>query len=153
MGERRVVAERVVGAPAEEVYGYIADDREHHRRFLPPAFTDVVAERGGRGAGTVARFRLTVGGRGREYRAVNAEPEPGRVLTEANAGTGSTTTFTVTPAGAENRVRVETAWPGLWNASWPRACSAGWTRTSWSASTGTRGSAAGRDRGGSDRPG
>ena len=112
MGERRVVAERVVGAPADEVYGYIADYREHHHRFLPPAFTDFVVEEGGRGAGTVVRFRLTVGGRGREYRAVVAEPEPGRVLTEADAGTGSTTTFTVTPAGGESRVRVETTWPG-----------------------------------------
>ena len=40
MGTVQVIAERVVHAPAEAVYGYIADMREHHHRFLPPAFSD-----------------------------------------------------------------------------------------------------------------
>ena len=41
------------GAPAEVVYGYLADMREHHPRFLPPAFEDFKVESGGVGAGTV----------------------------------------------------------------------------------------------------
>jgi hypothetical protein len=39
MGMISVFAERVVDAPAPTVYGYLADMREHHPRFLPPAFS------------------------------------------------------------------------------------------------------------------
>jgi len=33
-----VSAEGIVDAPADTVYRYLADMREHHPRFLPPAF-------------------------------------------------------------------------------------------------------------------
>ncbi len=39
MSELRVTAERLIDAPAELVYRLIADYREHHHRFLPPAST------------------------------------------------------------------------------------------------------------------
>jgi hypothetical protein len=55
-------AEGTVDAPADTVYGYIADMREHHPRFLPPAFSDLQVESGGVGAGTVTRFKLTRAG-------------------------------------------------------------------------------------------
>ena len=58
-----ISAEGPVEAPAETVYGYIADMREHHPRFLPPAFSDFRVESGGVGAGTVTRFKVTAGGR------------------------------------------------------------------------------------------
>src|SRR5215470_10736311 len=44
-----VSAEGMVDAPAETVYGYIADMREHHPHFLPPAFSDFQVESGGVG--------------------------------------------------------------------------------------------------------
>jgi hypothetical protein len=68
-----------VDAPADAVYRYIADMREHHPRFLPPAFSDFQVESGGIGAGTITRFTVTAGGRARQYRMQVAEPEPGRV--------------------------------------------------------------------------
>jgi hypothetical protein len=76
-----VSAEGAVDAPAETVYGYIADMREHHPRFLPPAFSDFQVESGGVGAGTVTRYKLTAGGRTREFRAkVESVPlSPGHV--------------------------------------------------------------------------
>jgi tRNA A37 threonylcarbamoyladenosine synthetase subunit TsaC/SUA5/YrdC len=37
MGKINVSAEGTVAAPAETVYGYIADMREHHPKFLPQA--------------------------------------------------------------------------------------------------------------------
>jgi uncharacterized membrane protein len=107
-----VSAEGTVDAPAETVYGYIADMREHHPRFLPPAFSDFHVESGGVGAGTVTRFKLTAGGRTREYRTKVAEPEPGRVLTESDTGSSSVTTFTVSPQGAASLVQISTAWDG-----------------------------------------
>jgi hypothetical protein len=102
----------VVDAPAETVYGYLADMREHHPRFLPPAFSDFQVESGGIGAGTVVRYKLTAGGRTREYRTRVAEPEPGRVLTESDLNSSAVTTFTVSPRDAASLVHISTAWDG-----------------------------------------
>jgi hypothetical protein len=69
--------------------------REHHPRFLPPAFSDFRVESGAVGAGTITRFKLTAGRRTREYRMQVAEPEPGRVLTAPStrmSSNGSTPT-------------------------------------------------------------
>ncbi|HEY2130643.1 MAG TPA: SRPBCC family protein [Streptosporangiaceae bacterium] len=107
-----VSAERTVGAPAPEVYGYIADMREHHPHFLPPAFSNFQVESGGVGAGTILRYKLTAGGRTRQYRTQIAEPEPGRVLTESDTGSTSVTTFTVIPESSACRVRISTTWQG-----------------------------------------
>ena len=112
----RASAEREISAPARRVYHYIADFRQHHHRFLPPAFSDFTVEIGGVGAGTVTRFSANLGGRRRTIRTRVAEPEPGRVLTETEVDTGMTTTFTVTPVGKTCRVQIETRWqpaPGL----------------------------------------
>jgi hypothetical protein len=105
-------AEAAVDAPADTVYRYLADMRDHHPRFLPPAFSDFQVESGGVGAGTVARYTLTAGGRRREYRMQVAEPEPGRVLTESDLNSTAVTTFTVSPRGGASLVRISTAWDG-----------------------------------------
>ena len=107
-----VSAERTVGAPAPEVYGYIADHREHHANFLPPAFSDFQVESGGVGAGTITRFKLTAGGRTRQLRTEVTEPEPGRVLIESDTLSSSVTTWTVTPEGNACQVRISTTWQG-----------------------------------------
>lgn len=112
MGTIHVSAERAIQAPPGVVYGYVADMRDHHPRFLPPVFSDFHVESGGVGAGTVTRFKLNAGGRSREYRMQVAEPEPGRVLTESDTDSSLVTTFTVEPEGAGSRVRISTAWEG-----------------------------------------
>ena len=112
MGTIHVRAEREIAAPAETVYGYIADNREHHPNFLPEAFSNFQVESGGVGDGTVTRFRITAGGRSREYRMAVAEPQPGRVLTESDTGSTLVTTFTVSPQGPASRVQIETTWEG-----------------------------------------
>ena len=112
MATIHVSAERAVEAPADTVYGYLADMREHHPRFLPPAFSAFEVESGGVGDGTITRFRVTAGGRSRDYRMKVAEPEPGRVLSESDTGSTLVTTFTVTPEGATSRVRITTTWEG-----------------------------------------
>ncbi|HUE25378.1 MAG TPA: SRPBCC family protein [Solirubrobacteraceae bacterium] len=111
MATINVSAERSIEAPADAVYGYISD-HEHHARFLPPAFSDFEVESGGVGAGTITRFKITAGGRTREYRMQVAEPEPGRVLTESDTGSTLVTTWTVTPEGGRSRVRIATTWEG-----------------------------------------
>jgi hypothetical protein len=112
MGTILVSAERTVDAPASDVYGYFADMREHHPRFLPRAFSDFRVESGGVGAGTITRFTVTAGGRTRQYRMTVAEPEPGRVLTESDTDSSLVTTTTVTPQGSGSLVRISTAWDG-----------------------------------------
>jgi ribosome-associated toxin RatA of RatAB toxin-antitoxin module len=113
MGTLVASAERQVGAPADEVYRYIADHREHHPHFLPPAFSDFEVVSGGVGAGTVTRFKVTAGGRTREYQMTVAEPEPGRVMTETDSTSTLVTTWTVTPRDdAASTVRLSTTWQG-----------------------------------------
>ena len=115
MAHIHVAAERPIAAPAERVYHYIADFREHHHRFLPPAFSDFQVEQGGVGAGTVVCFTVTSGGRPRAFRSLVSEPVPGRVLMETDTYSGAVTTFSVAPEGAGSRVRIATSWraPGL----------------------------------------
>jgi uncharacterized protein YndB with AHSA1/START domain len=107
-----VSAEGRVDAPADTVYRYLADMREHHPHFLPPAVSDFEVESGGFGAGTITRFKVNAGGRSRAYRMQVAEPEPGRVLTEADTNSSLVTTFTVTPEDGASRVQIATTWEG-----------------------------------------
>jgi hypothetical protein len=104
-------AERRIDAPARRVYGYIADFRQHHPRFLPSQFSDLEIETGGVGAGTVHRFRMTLGGRTTDYRVRVGEPQPGRVLIESDPARRMLTTFTVErePDGS-SLVRIDTCW-------------------------------------------
>ncbi len=110
----RAIAEAVISAPAERAYRAIADFRGEHSKFLPPAFSRFQVEEGGVGAGTIVSFRMTVGGRSRDYRSAVTEPEPGRVLTESDLNSSAVTTFTVAPERGDEhcRVRIETTWQG-----------------------------------------
>ncbi len=110
---RNVISvEGTVNAPADTVYRYLADMRDHHPRFLPPAFSDFKVESGGVGDGTVIRFRMTAGGRTREYRMKVEETEPGQLITESDMNSSAVTTFTVSPRGGASLVTISTAWDG-----------------------------------------
>ncbi|HEY2521898.1 MAG TPA: SRPBCC family protein [Streptosporangiaceae bacterium] len=112
MGVIEVKAERTVNAPAEAVYGYIRD-MHTHAKFLPPAFSDFHVESGGVGAGSVTRFKVTAGGRTREYHMTVDEPEPGRVLRESDNDSSLITRFTVDPAvSGTSMVQISTTWQG-----------------------------------------
>jgi uncharacterized protein YndB with AHSA1/START domain len=104
-------AGRVIDAPAVDVYGYLADMHQH-QRFLPPAFSDFRVEEGGVGAGTMTRFKVTAGGRTRQYRMQVTEPEPGRKLVETDTDSSLVTTFTVDPKGEKSLVNITTNWDG-----------------------------------------
>ena len=111
MGKITVVQEGAVGAPAELTYRLIADD-EHHRQILPEGFSDFEVLEGGVGAGTLHSFKVSAGGRVREYVMRVDEPEPGRVITETDQNSSLVTTFTVTPEGERCVVRIQTQWNG-----------------------------------------
>jgi uncharacterized protein YndB with AHSA1/START domain len=111
MAKVEASAERTIDAPAGQVYGYLADMHQHPR-FLPPAFSDFKVEEGGVGAGTVTSFKVTAGGRTRDYRMRVTEPEPGRTLVESDANSSLVTTFNVEPQGDKSLVRISTRWDG-----------------------------------------
>lgn len=113
MGVNSVSVGGLVGAPPADVFRYIADMNNHHPHFLPPAFSDFQVVSGGVGAGTVTTFKLTAGGRTRDFRMTATEPEPGRLLVETDANSSSVTTFTVDPvAGGTSTVTIGTEWQG-----------------------------------------
>src|SRR5215510_10711701 len=102
-----------IGAPADRLYGIIADYRNGHPRILPPAFTGLTVEAGGVGAGTRIRVGMRVLGRVMTFPAEVSEPNPGRVLVERNFGDRpSVTTFTVDRLDpARSRVTISTELP------------------------------------------
>jgi uncharacterized protein YndB with AHSA1/START domain len=111
MAKVQASAERTIDAPADAVYGYLADMHQHPR-FLPPAFSDFQVVEGGVGAGTVTTFAVTAGGRTRNYRMNVTEPAPGRTLVESDANSSLVTTFSVEPQGGKSLVRIHTSWDG-----------------------------------------
>lgn len=112
MATIEVSTDRIIQAPADVVYGLVAGLAEHRPHYLPSAFSDYAVESGGTGAGTVVRFRITTGGRSRDYEMRVGEPEPGRVLTESDTRSSLVTTFTVIPNDAISRVKLTTTWEG-----------------------------------------
>jgi uncharacterized protein YndB with AHSA1/START domain len=111
MAKVEASAERTIDAPADAVYGYLADMNQHPR-FLPPAFSDFKVEEGGVGAGTVTSFVITAGGRQRSYRTRITEPVPGRTLVESDTKSSLVTTFNVEPQDGKSLVRISTSWDG-----------------------------------------
>lgn len=112
MATLEATADRIVHAPADLVFGFVAGLEEHRPHYLPEAYGEYEVVSGGTGAGSVVRFRITAGGRSRAYEMTVAEPEPGRVLTESDAHSSLVTTYTVLPNDAESRVRISTTWKG-----------------------------------------
>lgn len=101
-----------VKAPSRRVYDLIADYGGGHKRIIPPQyFKSLDVEKGGVGAGTVIRVTMKMLGSERTYRAAVTEPEPGRVITETDLGTGLATSFTVVPNGDATDVTISTVVP------------------------------------------
>ena len=105
-----VEASAEIEAPAERVYGIVADYRKGHPRIIPGSFFDgIEVEEGGYGAGTRIRVGVHLAGRKTSFRAEVSEPEPGRVLVETDVTGGPVTTFAVDPLGpARCRMTIST---------------------------------------------
>lgn len=110
--QRSVSVTQEIGAPAQTVYGILADYRTHHPQILPRnVFTSLVVEEGGVGAGTIFSAELKAFGRTQHFRMRVSEPEPGRVLAESDLATDLLTTFTVSPVDARRcTVTIATHW-------------------------------------------
>jgi hypothetical protein len=115
MSQLHIEASDIINARPDEVYAILSNYHEgHHPAILPkPYFTELDIERGGQGAGTVIRVGMKVLGVERTYHLEVSEPEPGRVLVEADEAAELTTTFTVEPLndGQQSRVTIATDMP------------------------------------------
>jgi hypothetical protein len=109
MSALHVSAERNIDAPVSTVLAVLRDFDGHHRKILPAAFSNLVVEEGGHGAGTVISFDISLGGRTESARARIEEPEPG-VIEEHLIGREMVTTFTVRPERGGANTRIETRW-------------------------------------------
>ena len=97
----------VIDAPASVIYEILSDYRVGHPAICPKQFfASVTVDKGGHGAGTEITVRMTAMGGKKVYRMIVSEPEPGRVLVEADEAAGVVTTFTVDPIPNESRSRV-----------------------------------------------
>lgn len=111
MAVNKMDAQKEIAAPSKVVFRCIADYNERPR-WLPPNFSDLIVEKGGQGAGTVARYRLAAGNRERTYHVSVAEPRPGAVLSESDSNSSLVTTWTVSPRGSGSQVAVHVEWQG-----------------------------------------
>lgn len=104
---------KLIDAPAERIYGLLADYHTGHPSILPKQyFTDLQVTQGGRGAGTQIVVQMNAYGSKATYNMVVTEPEPGRVLQEEDKGLGVVTTFTIDPLTPQgSQVTISTTSP------------------------------------------
>lgn len=112
MAQIRVSAEREIASAPQDVFRYIADYREHRPHWLPPAFSDLRVDEGVADEGMIVSYRLKAGTRERNYRMRVADATAEGALTESDTNSSLVNSWTVTPAGAGSRVRIETSWQG-----------------------------------------
>lgn len=101
-----VEASRVIDAPPEAVYAVISDYQVGHPAILPPAFSPLIVEKGGKGAGTVFRCSVTIWGSTNAMHAEVTEPEPGHLLVETDLESGQYTHFIVEPLNGRTQSRM-----------------------------------------------
>lgn len=114
MGRIHVESERIVNARPEEVYEILKDYKEKRPQILTPNFLDYTVEKGGKGSGTVVRYRLQAARRERPYQMVVDEPVKGKVITERDTNSSLVTTWRLAPLGdgRQTKVHVESEWEG-----------------------------------------
>jgi hypothetical protein len=109
-----VKKEQIINARPADVYAVLTDYEGKHAQILTPNFLDYTVEKGGRGDGTIVRYRLRAARRERPYRMLIQEAVKGRVITESDTNSSLVTTWTVLPQehGQQTMVRVASEWEG-----------------------------------------
>jgi hypothetical protein len=119
MNTFQVASELVIDAPPDQVYAILADYHEGHQAILPRRyFKDMKVVEGGQGERTKIIVAMDVFGNKATFNLTVSEPEPGRILQEADVEAGITTVFTVDPinGGQQSKVEIRStnpAKPGL----------------------------------------
>ncbi len=136
-------ADAHVDASPEVVLAILRDLDGHHRRILPPAFSDFEVLHGGDGDGTLSRFKFRLGGRTTEVRTLTTETNPG-VIREQVLGRDMVTEFHVVSEDEARASRSPPSGPrsagsvACSSACSPRRCCARFTSKNWRSSPAMR---------------
>lgn len=113
MAQVNVVTERVVEAPADEVYAALADYKGTRPRMLTEHFSEYEVRDGGQGAGSRVHWKLQATQKRVRDCLVEASEPAARELVERDANSTMVTTWTVSSQGdTQSTVRVRTTWDG-----------------------------------------
>ena len=112
MGQIKVVVERSLAAPSDQVLDQVGDYAGTRGQLWPANITDYRVLTGGKGAGTRIGYRLHA--TKKRIRAVEAEvsaPDQ-QTLVEADQNSTLRTTWLIRPDGTGSHVTVTTIWTG-----------------------------------------
>ena len=108
-----VETSQTIKARPETVFNLLSDYQKRPQ-LLTDNYLDYTVEQGGKGAGTIFRYRFRAARRERDHRMQVTVPQPSRELREKDTGSSLATTWTIRPAaqGQESDVTVTTTWEG-----------------------------------------
>ncbi|MFV0494252.1 SRPBCC family protein [Mycobacterium sp.] len=111
MGQVRAVSTVLVEAEPGAVLDAVADYRNVRPAILSPQYSEYEVVKGGRGKGTVAKWRLQA----TESRVRNVQVDvdvAGHTVIEKDANSSMVINWTVAPAGPGASVTMTTTWTG-----------------------------------------
>jgi len=101
----------LIDAAPEAVLTAVADYEDVRPKILSPHFSEYRVVEGGKGAGTVATWKLQA--TKSRVRDVKAEVDvAGHTVIEKDANSSMITNWTVSPAGPGSSVTIKTTWKG-----------------------------------------
>jgi hypothetical protein len=111
MGQVSAASSVVINAAPEAVLGAVADYQTIRPKILSSHYTDYQVVQGGRGPGTVAKWKLHA--TKSRVRDVEAHVDvAGHTVIEKDANSSMVTNWTVVPAGTGSTVTTKTSWEG-----------------------------------------
>jgi carbon monoxide dehydrogenase subunit G len=111
MGQVSASSSVLVNAEPEAVLAAVADYENVRPKILSPHYSDYQVLQGGRGQGTVAKWKLqATKSRSRDVQAT--VDVAGHTVIEKDANSTMVTNWTVAPAGTGSSVTTKTTWQG-----------------------------------------
>ena len=111
MGQVSASSSVLINADPAEVLAAVADYQNVRPKILSPQYRDYQVLHGGRGQGTVARWKLQA--TKSRVRDVQVSVDvAGHTVIEKDANSTMVTNWTVAPAGSGSTVTVKTTWQG-----------------------------------------
>ena len=111
MGQVSAASSVLINAAPETVLGAVADYQTVRPKILSAHYTDYQVVQGGRGPGTVAKWKLHA--TKSRVRDVEAHVDvAGHTVIEKDANSSMVTNWTVAPAGTGSTVTTKTSWEG-----------------------------------------
>ena len=110
MSKIHIESSRDIPVEAAVLHAIVTDYHVGHPAILPKPFEGIRVDKGGRGAGTELTLFAKAFGSTTEMRQKVSEPEPGRVVVEADMDSDLVTKFIFEPleAGQQTRVTITT---------------------------------------------